>query len=108
VISKILRSIYHKHFRFKKFKALGRVACLGNEIIKQIGWNENYIDHRSESLYIDYQIFSNHHKILKDVETYIYSYNCILSNTPLIGKSAHPMIGCTMSTQEMVELEKVV
>jgi hypothetical protein len=54
LLKEILKSFYHKHYRFKRFRVLGRTACLGNEIIKQMGWNKNYINHQKSR--VDYLI----------------------------------------------------
>jgi len=52
MLKQTLKSIYHKHYRFKKIKVLGRTACLGNEIIKQMGWSKGYINHQKSR--VDY------------------------------------------------------
>ena len=60
MLKQILKSFYHKHYRFKKIKILGRTACLGNEIIKRMGWNKNYINHQKSR--VDYLIKLNINK----------------------------------------------
>ncbi len=65
------KSLYHKYYRFQSFKVLGRTACLGNEIIKQMGWGKNYINHQKSR--VDYlldlnknnYIFSNADEVVK-------------------------------------------
>ncbi|MGJ0344502.1 hypothetical protein NG788_07710 [Aliarcobacter cryaerophilus] len=56
----LLKSIYHKYYRFQSFKVLGRTACLGNEIIKQMGWSKNYINHQKSR--IDYLLELNQNR----------------------------------------------
>lgn len=66
-----LKSLYHKYYRFQSFRVLGRTACLGNEIIKQMGWEKNYINHQKSrvdyllDLNRDKSIFSKADEILK-------------------------------------------
>jgi len=42
----LLRKFYHNHYRFKPVKILGRVACLGNEIITQLNLEKGLINHQ--------------------------------------------------------------
>jgi hypothetical protein len=52
VLKKALKLFYHKHYRFKKVKILSRTACLGDEIIKKMGWSKNCINHQKSR--VDY------------------------------------------------------
>ena len=52
MLKKALKLFYHKHYRFKKVKILSRTACLGDEIIKKMGWSKNCINHQKSR--VDY------------------------------------------------------
>lgn len=51
------RNLYHRNYRFSKFKILGRVACLGNEIITQLNLHKGLINHQKSR--IDYLLKIN-------------------------------------------------
>lgn len=79
-----LKSFYHKYFRFKKFKVLGRTACLGNEVIKQMGWSENYVNHQKSR--VDYLLELSVDKSIAPISTEIINY---LKHKYIIGTIEH-------------------
>ncbi len=72
MLKKLLKSFYHRYYRFKKFKVLGRTACLGNEIIKQLGWNKNYINHQKSR--VDYLLELNENSSIVPNSSEIFHY----------------------------------
>lgn len=76
----LLKSLYYKYYRFQSFKVLGRTACLGNEIIKQMGWEKNYINHQKSR--VDYLIELNKNNKIAPESKKILNY---LINKYIIG-----------------------
>ncbi len=79
-----LKSLYRKYYRFKSFKVLGRTACLGNEIIKHMGWEKNYINHQKSR--IDYLLELNQNKKVAPNPNEIINY---LKHKFVIGAIEH-------------------
>lgn len=79
-----LKSLYHKYYRFQSFKILGRTACLGNEIIKQMGWEKNYINHQKSR--VDYLLDLNRDKSIFPRADEILNY---LKHKFIIGTIEH-------------------
>lgn len=74
----IIKDFYRKHYRFKSFKVLSRSACLGMNLIKKMGWEENCINHQKSR--VDYTLNYNKKKLPR-----IKSVLDILKNKYIIG-----------------------
>ena len=73
-----LREFYRNKYRFRKFKVLSRCACLGNRIIKDLGWEKNSVNHQKSR--VDYILEYKKSKVpsLSDVKK-------LLRNSYIIG-----------------------
>lgn len=55
----ILRKFYRNQYRFQNIKILGRVACLGNEIINMLGLEKSLINHQKSRVDFLLELSSN-------------------------------------------------
>lgn len=68
----ILRKFYRNQYRFQKIKILGRVACLGSEIINGLGLQKSLVNHQKSR--VDFLLEISNNPKIKPIAKNIYQF----------------------------------
>lgn len=68
----LLRNFYRRQYRFRRIKILGRVACLGSEIINRLRLQKSLINHQKSR--VDFLLEISNNPRIKPIAKKIYPF----------------------------------